>query len=116
MGGPPQDRSLVVVPWCCVLSITPGIEPRESLKHHQSSGCECRCGMAAGGPEVVSGVRCLVRSLWKKPCSQLTGSEHPWDCSLGGGVITAFAADPGPVRGQAGGENCGSAGREGADS
>ena len=50
------------------------------------------------GVQVVSGARCLVRSLWKKPCLQLTGSEHPWDRSLGGGVITAFAAGPGPVR------------------
>ena len=53
--------------------------------------------MGAGGPGGVRG-QMLVSSLWKKPYSQLTGSEHPWDRSLGGGVITAFAAGPGPVR------------------
>ena len=53
--------------------------------------------MGAGGLGGV-GARCLVSSLWKKPYSLLTGSEHPWDRRLGSPVITAFAAGPGPVR------------------
>lgn len=67
----------------------------------------------------------LVSSLWKKLYSQFIGSEHPWDSSLGGGVITAPAAGPMPVTvagwetrewGAGRGAKYGSAGREGADS